>query len=198
MSEMQTEQQPKQKTMLAFVAGLLVGGLLVWVFTASDTENTELPEETEQTEVEEVEVVDNSDDLEEVVADDPVAQITPPPQEDVEDVTVAVDNDGVGSISVSNQAAGSVVMLDDVVYPFSEGWVGVRDYLENGELGYVLGAARFSTEQGLLPQEVALLRATTAGETYAVVFYTDNGDRKFNLDDDTMIESPVASFTAGN
>ena len=111
---------------------------------------------------------------------------------------MAVDNDGVGSISVSDQAAGSVVMIDDVVYPASEGWVGVRDYLANGELGYVLGAARFSTEQGLLPKEVTLLRATTAGETYAVVFYTDNGDRKFILDDDTMIESPVVSFTAGN
>ena len=189
--------------MMSFTIGLIIGGLLVWVLGASGPEakETELPTEKQTSESEEV--VDNN--VPSASTDTPTDDVSG----SIDIGTITIDEPGEaagpvfevpeegGSISVSDQAAGKVVMIGDTVYPTTEGWIAVRDYLENGELGYVLGAARFSVEQQLLPKEVVLLRATTAGETYAVVFYNDNGDRKFSLSDDTMIEGQVSSFVAG-
>ena len=189
--------------MMSFTIGLIIGGLLVWVLGASGPEakETKLPVENE---IKQSEVVDND-----VPNEEPTDTPTDDASSSIDTGTITTDEPGEvagpvfevpeegGSISVSDQAAGEVVMIGDTVYPTTEGWIAVRDYLETGELGYVLGAARFSTEQALLPKEVVLLRATTAGETYAVVFYNDNGDRKFSLSDDTMIEGQVSSFVAG-
>ena len=77
----------------------------------------------------------------------------------------------------------------------SEGWIGVRDY-QAGQLGGLLGVSRFSEAQGLVPSGVALQRATVAGKEYAVVVYTESGDRQFNLADDKQIDSVFATFTA--
>ena len=168
-----------------------------------DSKETELPTENKVTQSE---VVDSNEPDE---PNEPTDTPTDDASSSIDTGTITTDEPGEvagpvfevpeegGSISVSDQVAGKVVMIGDTVYPTTEGWIAVRDYLENGELGYVLGAARFSVEQQLLPKEVVLLRATTAGETYAVVFYNDNGDRKFNLANDTMIESQVSSFVAG-
>ena len=70
-----------------------------------------------------------------------------------------------------------------------------RDY-KDGELGFVLGVVRFSTEQGLLPTEVVLQRATVPGETYAAVFYDESGDRQFNIRHDVMVDGVMDTFTA--
>jgi hypothetical protein len=102
---------------------------------------------------------------------------------------------GEGKINIGSQAAGTSISLSDVTYPVSEGWIGVREY-QNDQLGGLLGVSRFSETQGLVPNGIALQRATIAGKEYAVVVYTENGDRKFNLAEDKQIDTIFATFTA--
>lgn len=177
------EKQEGQKTVVAFVAGLLIGGLLVWVF--SGTPQDEAPAGTpDETATEEV-----ANDNEEVAAEAATEET-----EAAAEVAPAMQV-GDGKIKVSDQPAGSSVALESATYPVSEGWVAVRSY-PNGQLGSILGAARFSEEQGLVPESVPLLAPTTGGRTYAVVFFSEDGNREFNLSGDTQIDGILSTFTA--
>lgn len=183
MSE-ETNNTPSegQKTVVAFVVGLLVGGLLVWIFNGDN--KVEAPSDTDN----EAAVINSDDDSE---ADDTMAPASDSSATD----TMTVSDNGDGDIKVADQAAGAVVTLGDITFPAAEGWVGVRDY-QNGQLTGLLGVARWSQEQGLIPSEVELLRPTTAGAEYAVVFYSESGDREFSLADDVQLEGEIAVFTA--
>jgi hypothetical protein len=178
------EKQENQKTIVAFAAGLLIGGLLVWVFggvpkaeSPSDeiTEATSTEQTNNETNDEEVSSTNNTEDV----------VITP-----VKTLTT-----GEGEIEVSDQKAGTSVTLDSAVFPSDSGWIGVRDYA-SGQLAGLLGVVRFSKEQGLVPEEIVLQRATQAGNSYAVVFYSENGDDVFSLADDVQVEGVFATFTA--
>lgn len=176
------EKKENQKTIVAFAAGLLIGGLLVWVFGGSP--KTEVVDETNSTETEQTETsVPVGTTSEE---DEASAEI---------ETAVPTLQTGDGEVSVSNQAAGTTVSLESATFPSDEGWVGVRDYV-NGQLGYILGVARYSKEQGLVPEEITLQRATKAGNSYAIVFYRESGDRVFSLADDVQIGDAFATFTA--
>ncbi|HWP60984.1 MAG TPA: hypothetical protein VN495_00050 [Candidatus Paceibacterota bacterium] len=98
------------------------------------------------------------------------------------------------AVSVSNQKAGMSVLVSSVTLGES-GWVAVRD-----ASGRTLGAALFQagTHTGV---KVDLLRATTAGQTYQVMLYSDNGDKKFDLHADSLVTNADgsvagATFTA--
>ncbi len=173
-------REARQKTVVAFVAGLLIGGLLVWVFSASDKSDV-MPTVGEG---DQIEVVDSEANTKVEENNDSTPTTGPESMGDV-----------VGSINVSDQAAGSAVMVDDIVYPADEGWVGVRDY-KDGELSLILGVVRFSAEQQLLPKEIILQRATVSGETYAAVFYTENSNRQFDPRHDIMVEDIMDTFMA--
>jgi hypothetical protein len=183
---MAEEKQEGQKTVVSFVVGLLIGGLLVWAFSGPTNEmkddesmkDDDSAEEADVEEMDDVEVTDTTSD--EVV---------------VEEVVKPTLSVGDGKIVVKAQEASTAVTLDSATYPVSEGWVGVRDY-QNGQLGALLGVVRFSEEQGLVPSEIVLQRPTTAGQDYAVVVYKENGDRQFNLAEDVQIDSIFATFTA--
>ena len=179
---MTEDKQEGQKTIVSFIVGLLIGGLLVWAFSGpavdapknddkkdADKEMTEEAEEENETATEA-----EAETEAEVVATLPV---------------------GDGKVEVSNQAAGTSVALSSATYPVSEGWIGVRDY-SNGQLGGLLGVVRFSEAQGLVPSAVTLQRATVAGKEYAVVVYSESGDRQFSLANDVQIDSVFATFTA--
>lgn len=173
------EKQEGQKTVVAFVAGLLIGGLLVWVFSGS--EEVQAPDEMiDETPSEEVADKETSDP---VVADESDESSTP------------VLEIGEGAIVVADQAAGDSVTLSAATFPTAEGWIAVRSY-PNGQLGSILGAARYSEEQGLVPESVPLLAPTTAGRTYAVVFFSEDGDREFNLANDVQIDGILSTFVA--
>ena len=95
-----------------------------------------------------------------------------------------------GAVSVSNQPAGSIVIVDSVTVPPPGVWVAIRE-VNDGTLGNVLGAARVGGPR--LNISVPLLRATTPGDTYAVELYRDSGDSMFDL----STESVYVDFDTG-
>ena len=177
-------QQEGQKTIVAFIVGLLIGGLLVWAFSgpsANAPVDETVDETTEETASEEEtngEVNETENESEsEVVEEAPTLEI------------------GDGSVVVNDQPASNSIALESVTYPISEGWIGVREY-NDGNLGFILGVVRFSESQGIVPSQITLQRSTTAGREYAVVIFTENGDPGFNLAEDVQIDAVFDTFMA--
>ena len=171
---MAEENQDGQKTIVAFVVGLLIGGMLVWAFSGPEdnTEKAVVDDTTAE------ESADGTDAMEAMEADEA-------PRLSV----------GAGNIVVSDQPATNSIEMDSATYPVSEGWVGVRDY-QDGQLGRILGVMRFSESQGLIPESIELLTPTVAGREYAVVVFTEDGDFDFNLAADVQIDNIFDTFTA--
>ena len=193
----QTEKQEGQKTVVAFIAGLLIGGLLVWVFSsspeggpASVTTGTDTDDAQEQSELDTEEDTTNTSRISETTTTRETSQPTTQPQDTADQPTT-----GDGAIEVSNQGAGSLVVLSDVEYPENAGWIVVRDYEDNTP-GRILGAARFNVTDGLTPTSVNLLRATEPDTQYQVTFYSENGDRVFDTASDRPLEGFGEVFTA--
>lgn len=180
-------KQDGQKTLVAFVVGLLIGGMLVWAFSGPSTETIETTPQTDETSEEQSDEVENdtseSDESEEGSTED--TSSTPAPTMQV----------GDGSVEVSDQPAGMTVELESVTYPISEGWIGVRDF-NNDQLGYIKGVVRFSESQGLVPENIILQYPTTPGNRYAVVIFTEDGDRDFSLANDVQIDEIFGTFVA--
>ncbi|MCR4286042.1 MAG: hypothetical protein NUW00_04075 [Candidatus Kaiserbacteria bacterium] len=175
MSE--AEKQESQKTVVAFITGLLIGGLLVWVFSSTPSENKVSEEK--------------ATDTEQVTANDEIksSDVAVKLEEKVTDII------GKGLLSVADQKAGAVVTLGKMEFPSKSGWVVVRDYMD-GTPGNVLGAARYNSDEGLVPTTVELMRVTTPGSSYQVVFFSNNGDASFSLAEDTVITGTTATFKA--
>ena len=178
------EKQESQKTIVAFAAGLLIGGLLVWIFSGSPKSDEKMNNQEDQS----AQKISSTDDTPDV-SDEEDSDVT------VQAGAVKQMITGEGKIEVTSQKAGKMVSLQSAVFPTDEGWIGVRDYSDGKATG-VLGVARYSKEQGLIPEAIQLQRATVAGNTYALMFYTESGDRVFNLKDDTLIEKTTATFVA--
>ena len=177
------KQQDGQKTIVAFVVGLLIGGMLVWAFSGPATEAP--------TNLEDDEVTTGTETGSEVTGSDEVdVEITTGTETETPTLEV-----GDGDVVVNNQPAGTSIALERATYPVSEGWIGVREF-NNEQLGFILGVVRFSESQGLVPQEIILQRPTTAGRDYAIVVFTEDGDFDFNLANDAQIDTIFDTFTA--
>ena len=187
MSE--AEKQEGQKTVVSFITGLLIGGLLVWVFSSSPEEVKAPASET--TDTEEAAVTETSSTSGQVTKESE----TNTAALNQEVTRTASKVSGEGMIAIVDQKAGAVVVLEAATYPADKGWVVVRDYA-NSAAGNILGAARFNVADGLTALTVHLLRNTVAGKTYQVSFYTDNGDKVFDVTDDTQIEGISKTFKA--
>jgi len=184
---MAEETQEGQKTVVSFVVGLLIGGLLVWAFSGPADENAAIKKEARATSSEAVvDTTETSTESEESEESNPTSPNEAPR---------AALPVGEGKIEVSNKAAGSSVTLASATYPVSEGWVGVRDY-QNDRLGGLLGVVRFSESQGLVPSKIVLQRPTVSGTEYAVVVYREDGDFSFDLAKDMQIDTIYSTFTA--
>jgi len=163
------ETQDSQKTLVAFVVGLLIGGMLVWAFGGpSDTEKKM-----------------------EKKMDEVTASTTTDMNED--DSAPKAIKTGDADIKIADQAAGNTVKIDAATYPVEEGWIAVRDYQDDKE-GYVLGAVRFSKRDGLNPMDIELVRPTVAGKKYAISLYKEDGDTDWGNDE--RIEGVFGTFTA--
>jgi hypothetical protein len=171
------ETQASQRTVVAFISGLLIGGLLVWVFSSSPSTPAEVPAE-EETEATSEENTENQN-----------AELGP------EAAPANESSNEAAALRVSDQAAGDVVTVDSVSYNGTTGWIVVRDYA-NGVSGNVLGAARYDLDAGLMPKIVELARDTVAGNSYEVLFYTNDAERAFSLAGDMPVEGVRAVFTA--
>ena len=191
MSEEQ-EKQESQKTVVAFIAGLLIGGLLVWIFSGNPTDEKTVEGEKESPAAsDEATMSEEADEAAEVNA--PAA--TNNSAAAVTAVPLAELPMGDAEVTVDDQPASNTVALDSVTFPTDEGWIGVRSY-SNERLGSLLGVARYSKEQGLIPKEIVLQASTTAGNTYAIVFYSDSGDRTFSLTNDVQMGGVAETFMA--
>lgn len=178
------QQQDGQKTLVAFVVGLLIGGMLVWAFSGPAADAPTDKDKDKKSE--EVKLDDKKDEGKTDETNNQEASVSSA----VEKLSV-----GEGKVSVEDQAVSKTIALDSVTYPVSEGWIGVREY-NNEKLGYILGVARFSESQGLIPSEIHLLRPTTAGNNYAIVIYKEDGDFDFNLAGDVQLDQVFDTFTA--
>jgi hypothetical protein len=184
-------QQDGQKTLVAFVVGLLIGGMLVWAFSGpsadapatSNNNNEVTADETAPASTD----TESGDEMagEEVSTATPSVSTEPAPELQV----------GDGSIVVNDQPASQSIAIESAIYPVSEGWVGVRSYNDD-QLGSILGVVRFSESQGLVPTNIALLQSTTPGNRYAVVVFTEDGDFDFSLAGDVQIDTIFDTFMA--
>lgn len=186
MPEQMNFTEENKKTVISFIAGLVIGGLLVYIF-ALPTSDTKV--KTSDSNKESGLVTDESKNQEkdESKKDEDMATRTPVTS------TSAATVIREGSVTVEDQSVGSRVELSDVTFPADAGWIGVRDY-QNGQLTGLLGVSRWNAIEGLYPTDIKLLRSTEAGHTYAVVFYQDNGDKVFNLATDAQIQTDIATF----
>lgn len=164
------ETQDSQKTLVAFVVGLLIGGMLVWAFSGpSDSAKKDNKKADEVT-------ASSTEEMTSISAD--------------ESKSLAV---GSADIKISDQGAGMSVKIDSATYPVEEGWIAVRDYQDDKE-GYVLGAARFSKADGLVPSDIELTRPTAAGQKYAISLYKEGGDNDWGGDE--KLEGVFGTFMA--
>ena len=178
------QQQDGQKTLVAFVVGLLIGGMLVWAFSGPADSSPATDEEENVTEVQNKTTDDSSETN---TTNEEESESTTPSTPELQI--------GNGSVSVLDQDASMTIQLDRARYPVSEGWIGVREY-NNDKLGFILGVVRFSESQGLVPSEIILQRSTTPGNRYAVVIFTEDGDFDFNLANDVQIDEIFDTFVA--
>ncbi|MFM2374166.1 MAG: hypothetical protein RLZZ234_161 [Candidatus Parcubacteria bacterium] len=178
---MEAEQQQGQKTVVAFISGLLIGGLLMWVFSAEpkkDMNKDVKKDDAKEATTEEVKTENTEASAEattEIAA--PVAEVTL----------------GAGSIALSAIKAGSKVALGEMKFPAEGGWVAVHQ-MDGENLGAVLGASRFDTKTGLIPKEVELLAGMKQGDMYAVVFHSTDGNRAYSSKTDLVLKNAEGKF----
>lgn len=187
---MAEEKQDGQKTLVAFVVGLLIGGMLVWAFSGPSGDDHKDHDDQEQEMSEEMSDSDEGQMNEEGSEESSEANGSGNETAEIPQLSV-----GEGEVVVTDQPAGMSVDLTSATYPVSEGWIGVRDF-NNEQLGLILGVVRFSESQGLIPSEITLQRATQPGNTYAVVIFTEDGDFDFSLAGDVQIDTIFDTFTA--
>jgi len=177
------QQQDSSKTLVAFVVGLLIGGMLVWAFSGPSADAPQTDMANDAAEVTEEGTTADGEDETASESDEATAPAAP-----------ALEV-GDGAVEVQNQPAGMSVTLDRATYPIEEGWIGVRDY-DNGQLSFIKGVVRFSAAAGLVPQDIVLQVPTQPGQEYAVVMFSEDGDNVFNPAGDVQIDQIFATFTA--
>lgn len=177
MAEQEQQREDSQKTLVAFVVGLLIGGMLVWAFTGPEDDKDKM--------------MDDDDKMMASTTDDKMSK------DDNEDGDAMMKklNVGEGKISIDDQPASKAIEMENAEYPVKEGWIGVRQY-DNETLGRVLGVNRFSESQGLIPEKIELVTPTTPGKTYAIVIYEEDGDFDFSFEKDKQLETVYDTFTA--
>ena len=108
--------------------------------------------------------------------------ILPDPSELLDDKAV-VNTTSVEYIVVEDQLAGERVLINEISISVSS-WAVVHEDV-GGVPGNALGAQRF--DKGLHSGTIDLLRSTNFNQNYYVLLYRDDGDRKFDLEKDSLV-----------
>lgn len=160
-------------TIWAAVIGLVVGLILGWLighntFSSNNSKNASVQSEQTTTSFTETMPLEEGRSSNALV------------------VNSSLSEESNSAVMVRDQAAGASVSVASVETDAST-WVVVRED-KNGVLGNILGAARI--DAGNSSQVVvSLLRPTIVGQTYQVVLFKDDGDKKF----DHKIDVPLTS-----
>jgi DNA-binding helix-hairpin-helix protein with protein kinase domain len=156
------QRKMNQKMAFSFLAGLVVGGGLMWFIIGTEVLSP---------------TINNNDNV-----------LTESMEEKVSGGVGKLNTNTLGAqnnrLVVEDQLAGDRVLLKEVELD-SASWVVVHEEV-NALLGNALGAARFD-KGSYTGGYVELLRNTEIGATYHVLIYKDNGDKKFNFDNDTVV-----------
>ena len=196
------EENNSRKGQLKTIVLLLIGfivGFAMHAFTSSEETvvSDDLKDAKEGLIDEGVLTDENSDVSDETSSSEEDKEVIEVIQEDEDGSTVfnATPNNssnGGYSFSVADQSAGGVVYVSQLVFT-EESWIAVRED-NNGELGNVLGAHRYSA--GKHNGSIELLRNTEPGKTYYVVIYVDDGDKKFDHKKDVLLVDNLGDVTA--
>lgn len=89
------------------------------------------------------------------------------------------------ALIVADQFPGNVAYITSAQVT-KPAWVVVREILPTGKAGTVLGNT-YLAEAGIFPVRVELSKSTLDKKTYLVELYEDNGDKVFNLANDTAL-----------
>lgn len=191
----QNQNQEGQKTLVSFVVGLLIGGLIVWMFAGSTTEAPVVEENpNEDTSAVETGSEDENNQQTDSDANGETSDSDAGDATNTSEPATTMEV-GDGSVTVQDQTASDAVTLKAVTYPMTDGWIGVTEYT-NDRVGTLLGVARFSEGEGLVPENIQLLRPTEPGKTYAIVFYGPNDTNQFSLATNERVDEIFATFTA--
>lgn len=174
MSEQMMTEENK-KTIVAFIAGLLIGGLLVYIFIDPSAKAPEKQSDNRSV-----------DESAKSAEEDQTSNKNVPPNAPEPNET---------AVAAETRPVADTATLGVIEFPAESGWVGIRDF-DNEQLTGLLGVARWDLANNLVPTEVPLLRSMIKGHTYAIVFYKDNGDKHFDLATDAQMETSVISFVA--
>lgn len=150
----------------ALIIGLIAGVLVSGFFVGSDEKGDMSYDDGNNAMSDEV-----------ALGDDTNTTADSSEQNELEAVADIGIGEGQGSVTVSDQSAGDLVVIDSITVE-SDSWVTVRESLE-GRLTNIIGVGLVNagTQTNL---EVTLDRPTQAGNMYYVTIFGDNGDRLFN------------------
>lgn len=155
-------------------AGIVLGLVFIggWWLIARTSMNEKIATQEEEVKT----VKETSTEREDGTSSSPVAEsVLGPIRDDAPIVTGSIE-----ALNVEDQAADTNAIIKEANLA-QMGWIAVRD-----AEGRTLGAARFEAGQHT-DVSVPLLRATTAGQSYQVLIYVDNGDREFDLHSDILV-----------
>jgi hypothetical protein len=174
------QKQESQKTVISFIFGLLIGGLLVWAFVGG---HSEAPSKVDDKQTDKT-ASSTSTSTPDIKIEAAASTKTP-----------AKIEVGEGKVTIAEAKAGSEVKLGAVTYPITNGWIGIRDY-NDGKLGWILGVTRFSSDLGITPDAIPLVTPMKSGREYAVVIFKEAGDPSFNPATDAQLDTVFTTFKA--
>ncbi len=156
----------KQNHIIALIAGVIIigGGLLYW-----NSREAAAPETNTQNQTAEEQAANDANFQGDVPGDAPETNPTIPTSD---------------TIAVSTQIAGSSVTVDNV-FLSKPGFVSIHEVNSKGQPGNIIGTS------GLLGtgprQDLEINAAIVPGAKYIAMVRMDNGDKKFNAQQDEAV-----------
>lgn len=102
---------------------------------------------------------------------------------------------GNNTIAVSDQIGGSNSVTIDNINLDKAGFIVIAIPDASGKLSQILGTSKLLSAGKKLDLEIPVKATLDSNINYTALIYTDDGDRIFNINKDTLIEGPKAKAT---